>query len=192
MSTSKRGPSMWCFYYFYFEMCFAPPQRRALFHVSTSKSGPNVRCFLHFDFQMCFAPQQHAILHLSPSQMAPHPPPEPQIIGKTQFCDFSTFSRTCIFFLLALFFDILSSSLLDSDSSHLCFPTDHIVGNLTSKLPSVMLYFCIFINFLCTCSTKQRKRPVTPQQAACSLIVSAVEPSMWSGQEQPARTRHSA
>ena len=74
MSTSKRGPSMWCFYYFYFEMCFAPPQRRALFHVSTSKSGPNVRCFLHFDFQMCFAPQQHAILHLSPSQMAPHPP----------------------------------------------------------------------------------------------------------------------
>ena len=107
-------------------------------------------------------------------------------------CDFSTFSRTCIFFLLALFFDILSSSLLGSDSSPLCFPTDHIVGNLTSKLPSVMLYFCVFINILCTCSTKQRKRPVTPQQAACSLIVSAVEPSMWSGQKQPARTRHSA
>ena len=29
-------------------------------------------------------------------------PPEPQIIGKTQFRDFPTFSRSCIFFLLTL------------------------------------------------------------------------------------------
>ena len=30
-STSQKGPSMWCFQRFYFQMCFAP-QRRALFH----------------------------------------------------------------------------------------------------------------------------------------------------------------
>ena len=63
------------------------------------------------------------------------PSPEPQIIGKTQ-C-FATFSRTWIFFLLRLsLFDLLSSSLLFSDSSHLCFSSVHIVGSLTPKLPS--------------------------------------------------------
>ena len=40
----------------------------------------------------------------------------------TVFRDFPTFSRTWIFFLLTLsLFDLLSSSLLFSDSSHLCF-----------------------------------------------------------------------
>ena len=48
--------------------------------------------------------------------------------------DFATFSRTWIFFLLTL---SLSSSLLFSDSSHLCFSSVHIVGSLTSKLPSI-------------------------------------------------------
>ena len=39
-------------------------------------------------------------------------PPEPQIIGKnTVFCDFPTFSRICIFFLLTLFFLIFLFSL---------------------------------------------------------------------------------
>ena len=52
------------------------------------------------------------------------------------FRDFLTFSRTWIFFLLRLSF---SSSLLFSDSSHLCFSSVHIVGSLTSKLPSVKL-----------------------------------------------------
>ena len=53
-------------------------------------------------------------------------PPEPQIIGKTQcfaaFLCFPTFSRTWIFFSSEfLFLDLLSSSLIFSDSSHLCF-----------------------------------------------------------------------
>ena len=66
-----------------------------------------LQCFVHFDLEMCFAPQRRAIFHLSSGYMAPHPfdPPEPQIIGKTQCFatrDFSTFSRTCIFFLLTL------------------------------------------------------------------------------------------
>ena len=43
--------------------------------------------------------------------------------------DFSTFSRTCIFFPLILF-----SSLTLPTSA---FPSVHIVGSLTSKLPSL-------------------------------------------------------
>ena len=56
------------------------------------------------------------------------------------FRDFPTFSRICIFFLLTL--SLLSSSLfyssLLSGSSHLCFSLVHIVGSLTSKLPSTI------------------------------------------------------
>ena len=56
----------------------------------------------------------------------------------TVFRDFPTFSRICIFFLLTL--SLLWSSLfypsLLSDSAHLCFSSVHIVGSLTSKLPS--------------------------------------------------------
>ena len=52
----------------------------------------------------------------------------------TLFRDFPTFSRICIFFLLTL----LSSNLsLLSASSLLCFSSVHIVGSLTSKLPSI-------------------------------------------------------
>ena len=59
----------------------------------------------------------------------------------TVFRDFPTFSCTWIFFLWRLsLFDLLSSSLLFSDSSHLCFSSVHVVGNLTSKLPSIRLF----------------------------------------------------
>ena len=58
----------------------------------------------------------------------------------TVFRDFPTFSRTWIFFLLRLslfWSSFCFSSLLFSDSSHLCFSSVHIVGSLTSKLPSI-------------------------------------------------------
>ena len=59
----------------------------------------------------------------------------------TVFCDFPTFLRTWIFFLLTLsLFDLLSSCLLFSHSSHLCFSSVHIVGSLTSKLPSPRMH----------------------------------------------------
>ena len=76
---------------------------------------------------MCFAPQRCAIFHLSSAQRAPNH------WKNAVFRDFPTFSRAWIFFLLRL---SLSSSLLLADSSHLCFSSVHIVGNLTSKLPS--------------------------------------------------------
>ena len=74
----------------------------------------------------------------------------------TVFRDFPTFSRICIFFLLTLsllpFFLLIflssnsfSSTLLSSNlsllsaSSLLCFSSVHIVGSLTSKLPSMII-----------------------------------------------------
>ena len=60
-------------------------------------------------------------------------PPEPQIIGKTQcFATFLPFRAPGSSFFF--------SSLLFSDSSHLCFSSVHIVGSLTSKLPSATLH----------------------------------------------------
>ena len=66
------------------------------------------------------------------------------------FRGFSTFSRICIFFLLTL--SLLSSSLfcssLLSASAHLCFSSVHIVGSLTSKLPSMIISIYLFVIFL--------------------------------------------
>ena len=57
----------------------------------------------------------------------------------TVFRDFPTFSCICIFFLPDSFSsDLLSSNLpLLSASALLCFSSVHIVGSLTSKLPSI-------------------------------------------------------
>ena len=59
------------------------------------------------------------------------------------FCDFPTFSRTWIFFLpgLSLLWSAVCYSSLLSASSHLCFSSVHIVGSLTSKLPSTISIF---------------------------------------------------
>ena len=120
------------------------------FDILTSKSGPTMMCFEHFDFKMCFAPQRRAIFHLSCGQLAAgsapaalasllFDPPEPQIIGKTQcFATFLPFRASASsVFLLFLF--LLSSNLsLLYASSLLCFSSLHIVGSLTSKLPSIV------------------------------------------------------
>ena len=109
------------------------------FDISTSKSGLDLVCFVHFDFEMCFAPQRRALFrHLNlqkwrPSGASNH-------WKNTVFRDFPTFSRICIFFLLTLsllLFSLLLVSLL-SASALLCFSSVHIVGSLTSKLPSTI------------------------------------------------------
>ena len=65
-------------------------------------------------------------------------PPEPQIMGKTQgIATFLPFrAPPSSFIYLFLFSDLLSSSLLLSDSPS-AFPSLHIAGSLTSKLPSI-------------------------------------------------------
>ena len=114
------------------------------FDISTCKSGPSMMCFVHFDFGMCFVPQ-FFISHLARwlrtrrfGEPTCRPSGATNHWKNTVFRDFPTFSHICIFFLLTL--SLLSSSLfyssLLSDSSHLCFSSVHIVGSLTSKLPS--------------------------------------------------------
>ena len=120
------------------------------FDISTSKSVPRMRCFVHFDLEMCFAPQRRAIFHRSWAGSAPaalasllFDPLEPQIIGKTHcFATFLPFRASVSSVLLLFLFssDLLSSNLpLPSASALLCFSSVHIVGSLTSKLPSITM-----------------------------------------------------
>ena len=63
----------------------------------------------------------------------------------TVFRDFPTFSRICIFCPLTLsllIFSLLIFPLL-SASTLLCFSSVHIVGSLTSKLPSITITITI-------------------------------------------------
>ena len=117
---------------------------------STSQLPKVVRTwciFVHFDLQMCFAPQRRAIFHLSSGQMlrtrrfsdpTSRPSGATNHWKNTVFRDFPTFSRICIFFLLTL--SLLWSALFYSSllSAHLCVSSVHIVGSLTSKLPSII------------------------------------------------------
>ena len=128
ISTSKSGPRPSVFNTFNFEMCFAP-QRRALYrHLNFRSWG-----VLYILTSECASGDngvQFFISHLA--RWPPHPaalasllfdPPEPQIIGKTQcFATLLPFrAPASSFSSLFLFSDLLSSALLLSDSSHLCF-----------------------------------------------------------------------
>ena len=117
ISTSKSGPNMVCFVHFDFEMCFAP-QRRALFpHLNFQKwSEHGVLCAF---WLVCAS--RHNGVHFSISHLASwlrtrrfsEPTFQPSGASNhwknTEFRDFPTFSRTCIFFLLTL--SLLWSSL---------------------------------------------------------------------------------
>ena len=133
IATSKSGPNLVCFVHFDFDMCFAP-QRRALFRHLTSKSGSNLVCFVHLT-STCASRHncvQFFISHLASwlrtrrfSEPTFRPSGATNHWKNTVFRDFPTFWRTWIFFLLR---PSLSSSLLFSDSSHLCFSSVHTVG----------------------------------------------------------------
>ena len=149
-------------------MCFAP-QRRALFrHLNFQKwSEPGVFCafwlrnLLRATTACTFSISQrtkvvrtwgvlyiltwkcashHNCVHFFISRRFSEPTFRPSRATNhwknPVFRGFPTFSHTWIFFLLRL-----SSPLLFSDSSHLCFYSVHIVGSLTSKLPSNIFLF---------------------------------------------------
>ena len=122
------------------------------FDIATSKSAPKLRCFVLYILTSKCASRhnnvQFFISHLARwlrtrrfSEPTFRPSGATNHWKNTVFRDFPTFSRICIFFLLTL--SLLLSSLfyssLLSDSSHLCFSSVHIVGCLTSKLPSVSI-----------------------------------------------------
>ena len=148
ISTCKSGPTMVCFVHFDFEMCFAP-QWRALFrHLNFQKwSEAEVFCTFWLRNVLRATTACNFSSLIWPAGSAPaalasllFDPPEPQIIGKTQcFATFLPFPASASsFFWLFLFSDLLSSNLsLLSASALLCFSSVHIVGSLTSKLPSM-------------------------------------------------------
>ena len=135
-------------------MCFAP-QRRALFrHLNFQKWSENgVLC----TFQLGNVLRATSACNFSsliwPAGSAPaalasllFDPPEPQIIGKTKcFAILLPFRASASsFFWLFLFSDLLSSNLsLLSASALLCSSSVHIVGSLTSKLPSIIISYNI-------------------------------------------------
>ena len=130
ISTSKRGPSMVCFCTFW------------LRNVLRATTACNCSSLIWPDGS---APAALASLLIDPA--------EPQIIEKTLcFATFLPFRASASSsFWLFLFSDLLWSSLfyspLLSDPFHLCFSSVHIVGSLTSKLPSITnlgLEFCTF------------------------------------------------
>ena len=120
-------------------MCFAP-QQRAFFRHRNFQKWSERDVFLAFslanalrattacNFSSLIWPDGSAPAALASLLFDPL---EPQIIGKTQ--------RSAIFLPFhASASSLFYSSLLSdsSDSSHLCFSSVHIVGSLTSKLPS--------------------------------------------------------
>ena len=152
ISTFKSGPRMVLFAHFDLEMCFAP-QRRALFrhrNFAPSRSAPSLACFVHFDFGNVL---RNFLSLIWPAGSAPaavaslvFDPPEPQIIGKHNVSRLSylfahlhllsSHSFSSLIFSLLLF----SPLTLSTSAS----PSVHIVGSLTSKLPSMIDYMFFF------------------------------------------------
>ena len=127
------------FLHFDLQMCFAP-QRRALFwHLNFEKwSDTDVFCTFWLGNLLRATTVCNFWSLTWPAGSAPaalasllFDPPEPQIIGKTQcFATFLPFRASPSSFLLIFLFSLPSSLL--------CFSSVHIVGSLTSKLPSII------------------------------------------------------
>ena len=126
-STSQLPKVLVCFVHFDLEMCFAP-QGRALFqhHNFQKWSEPGVLCTFWLGNALRATTACNCSSFIWPTGSAPaalasllFDPPERQIIGKTQcFATFLPFRAPgSSFFWDFLFFGLLSSSLLFSDSS---------------------------------------------------------------------------
>ena len=144
ISTAKSGLDLKCFVHFDLEMCFAP-QRRALFrHLNFQKwSEPGVFCtfwlgnvlrattactFSSLIWPAGSAPAALASLLFDPRSLKSL---EKHSVSRLSY----PFAH-----LRLLSSTLLSSNLsLLSASSLLCFSSVHIVGSLTSKLPSIIL-----------------------------------------------------
>ena len=140
ISTSKSGPDLVCFVHFDFKMCFKP-QRHALFQHRNFQKWSEPLVFLTFwlrNVLRATTPCNFSSL-ISPDVSAPAAlasllfnPPEPQNHEKTQcFATFLPFCAPASSFFWSFLFWLFS--LLTAFSSL------HIVGSLTSKLPSMSL-----------------------------------------------------
>ena len=122
IATSKSGPTLVCFVHFDLEMCFAP-QRRALFRHRNFKKWSDhvVFCTFWLGNVLRATTACNFSFHISPDASAPaalasllFDPPEPQIMGKTQWiATFLPFRASASsFFWLFLFWSSLFWSFL--------------------------------------------------------------------------------
>ena len=128
ISTSKSGPNVVCFVHFDFEMCFAP-ERRALFrHLNFKKwSGAVVFCTFWLRNVLRATTACNFSSLIWPASSAPaalasllFDPPEPQIIGKTQWiATFLPFAHLTLSLLLFFFLIFLFSLPLPCSAFHL-------------------------------------------------------------------------
>ena len=141
LSQLPKVVRTWCvLYIFFFELCFAP-QRRALFrHLNCRKwSGPGVFCTFWLGHVLRATTACNFSSLIWPAGSAPaslasllFDPPEPQNWKTQWIATFLPFRASYSFSST-----LISSNLsLLSASSLLCFSSVHIVGSLTSKLPS--------------------------------------------------------
>ena len=147
ISTSKSGPNLVCLLHFDLEMCFAP-QRRTLFrHLNFQKwSEPGVFCTFWLgnvlrattacNFSSLIWPAGSApaalasvLFHVrSPKSLEKHS------VSRLSY----PFAHLHLLSSYSFSSTLLSSNLsIVSASSLLCFSSVHIVGSLTSKLPSI-------------------------------------------------------
>ena len=159
--TSKSGPRPSVSNAFDLEMCFAP-QRRALFrHLNFQKwSEPGVFCTFWLQNVLRATTACNFSSLIWPAGSAPaalasllFDPPEPQIIGKTPcFATFLPFRASASSFFLTLSLLIFSLLIFLFSLPLPCsaFSSVHIVGSLTSKLPSIntMIVSHIFYTLL--------------------------------------------
>ena len=157
----------WCVLYILTSKCASRHNGVHFFVISTSKTAPNPSVFNTFYFQICFAPQRRALFqHLNFQKWS-----DPEVfctfslrnrLRATTACNFSSLispdvsvSRLSYLFmhLHLLSSYSFSSTLLSSNlsflsaSSLLCFSSVHIVGSLTSKLPSMNLALPLVVTF---------------------------------------------
>ena len=127
----------WCVLYILTWKCASRHNGVHFFDISTSKSGPRLPVFLHFwlgnvlrattacNFSSLIWPAGSA-----PAALAS------LLFDHRSHKSLEKHSASRLSYLFA-HLRLLSSDLVSSDSSHLCFSTVHIVGSFTSKLPSI-------------------------------------------------------
>ena len=148
ISTSKSVPRLKCFAHFDLEMCFAP-NRRALFrHLNFQKWSENgvfCTCWLRNVLRATTACNFSSLIW--PAGSAPaalasllFDVRSPKSLEKHSVSRLSyLFSHLHLLSSYSFSSTLLSSNLsLPSASSLLCFSSVHIVGSLTSKLPSII------------------------------------------------------
>ena len=143
---------------------FETATKRARF-ARTYQSATNSSVFSPFDFEMCFAPQRRALFRPLSFQKWSEPVVFctfwlGNVLCATTACTFSTsqlqkvLTTWCVLCILTWKCASRHNSVqlfishLTRCAFHLCFSSVHIVGSLTSKLPSIIISWKKLLMFL--------------------------------------------